>query len=163
MIKNPPVIFLDFDGVINDWAASSAETEYFDAWRDDRAERPWNLLLPRLVAKVEHLCSVTNAVVVVSSTWRTLYHWTEVVDFLRRQGLTAPLVSATPQMWRGHRGREISAWLDVNPGTMNYVVLDDDRDAGGIPDPTRLVRTDPAKGITDADVERAIEILRRGI
>lgn len=157
--KASAYLFLDFDGVVNDWAAPSAE--YLDAWNNHRRDEPWRLLLPRLVAKVEYLATVTEAIVVVSSTWRALYRWDEVVDFLRRQGLTAPLVGTTPRTFSGHRGREISLWLDEHSDVTNYVVLDDDRDAGGIPVPTRFVRIDPTTGITDADVERAIGILRR--
>lgn len=157
MAENPPVLFLDFDGVVNDWAAPSAE--YLDAWNNHRRDEPWRLLLPRLVAKVEHLATVIEAVVVVSSTWRLLYRWTEVVDFLRRQGLSAPLAGTTPD--EGDRGADITEYLRRHPDVTNYVVLDDDIDAARIPDPTRFVYINPTKGITDVDVERAIEILRQ--
>ena len=159
MTENPPTLVIDFDGVLNDWAAPSAE--YLDAWNNHRRDEPWRLLLPRLVAKVEYLATVTEAVVVVSSTWRRLYRWVEVVDFLRRQGLSVPLAGTTPEI--GSRGADITEYLRQHPDVTNYVVLDDDKAAARIPDPTRFVCIDPAVGITDADVERAIEILRRGI
>lgn len=155
--KASAYLFLDFDGVVNDWAAPS--DEHNDAWLNHRADEPWRLLLPRLVAKVEYLATVTGAHIVISSTWRTLYTWADVIDFLRRQGLTAPLAGTTPEV--GSRGDDITEYLRRHPDVTNYVVLDDDRDAGGIPDPTRFVCTDPATGITDADVERAIAILTR--
>lgn len=150
-------LVIDFDGVLNDWAAPSAE--YLDAWNNHRRDEPWRLLLPHLVAKVEYLATATEAVVVVSSTWRLLYRWVEVVDFLRRQGLTAPLAGTTPEAWS--RGDDITEYLRRHPDVTNYVVLDDDIDAARIPDPTRFVYINPAKGITDADVERAIAVLRR--
>jgi len=44
-----------------------------------------------------------------------------------------------------------------------YVVLDDDDDSISALHPERLILTDNKKGLTDDDVERAIEILNKPI
>lgn len=58
------------------------------------------------------------------------------------------------------RGEEIKKWLDDNKRKWSsYVILDDDLDM--LEDQqSYFVNTDPLDGLSEADVERAIEILK---
>ena len=144
-----PVVFLDVDGVVN-----------HDAWSRPRGEE-WELIDPACVARVERLCRATGAAVVISSAWREVVGLARTVAALRANGLTVDVVGETPVITRAFyaespRGDEVRAWLSTRAMVDRWVVLDDNHvDV----DPGRFVLTNPAVGLTDADVERAVAIL----
>ena len=72
-----------------------------------------------------------------------------------------PDLRADPSVRRRHqRGLEIQRWMDVNPGTTRWVVIDDDRMAiEEVLDNGRRVFTDPTRGMTASDAEKAVAIL----
>lgn len=149
------VIFLDIDGVLNhaDWL-----TEHRNFGLDH--------LDPAAVARVQRICDATGAHVVISSTWRLVYSLGRLRDMLYERGLRARVVGETPHLPAQERGDEIQLWLDRTPARRGWeldgiVILDDDRDMRHL-DPW-LVRTAFATGITDADVERAVEMLSRSM
>jgi len=167
------IVFLDIDGVLN-WGPMTDNL------------RPWpDACSPAAVARLYDLVTRGNARIVVSSTWR-LYHSDEWLEgFLSAHGLdriltashTEPhIIGRTSRKLSSHRGQEISWWLQdyderVGSGSLNaewgpieaYVVLDDDDDSISALHPERLILTDNKKGLTDDDVERAIEILNTPI
>jgi hypothetical protein len=57
----------------------------------------------------------------------------------------------------GERGDEIQKWLEGHP-TRRFVILDDNDDMAMHMD--RLVLTESKPGLTKADADRAIEMLR---
>lgn len=59
--------------------------------------------------------------------------------------------------WAG-RGDEILAWLAEHPNVERYAVVDDD-DAGMREAATRLVQTDPAVGLTQANADALVALL----
>jgi len=113
-----PVIFLDFDGVLNSARSAIAFGGYGEAQLD-----------PVAVALVASLAKLADARVVVSSTWRLLYSLGDLRRILSNysHALADRLVDATPSIRSGHRGEEIEAWLTDN-GIPSYVILDDDND-----------------------------------
>lgn len=158
-----PILFADFDGVLN-----------HEGWTRRRiASRNMNptdadLIDPSCVARLQRICDRTGAAIVISSAWRALVGRTRSTAALRHHGLTADVLGGTPiiegtyhgaaVMTASGRAQEIHAWLYVNALIDRWAVLDDNHvDV----DPARFVRTNPAIGITDADVERAIAILTR--
>jgi hypothetical protein len=164
----PDVGFLDVDGVLNH------EGTYAENARlRPGASRPEHWIDPACVHRLNHLGALTGMVFVLSSGWRTFRSipgqpfggLRGTLGVLRACGLSAPLVSATPDLvtraeaeetprrvW-GDRGAEIRAWLGRFPARA-WVVLDD-QPIHGIP-ALHLVQTRIAVGLTDEDVERAV-------
>lgn len=151
---NRPVIFLDFDGVLN--------TEQYQA-RLSVEGKPtkdvWGPLFdPRAVMNLRLILDVTQAVIVVSSSWRYAHSlgslrmmWDvrelpgEIFDTL---ACGATYIS---------RGEEIECWLDKHDRP-DYVIIDDLDDF--FPSQhDRYVETNPIFGITEANVQKAIETL----
>lgn len=121
---------------------------------------------PRCVANLNRITDATGAVIVVSSTWRRMG-----LNKMRRQlrewgvagwcgGITPDLSYESGQLVVGvERGEEIDRWLKVHPANWNFVILDDGDDMGQyLP---HLVKTDPHVGLSEADADRAIQLLLR--
>ena len=111
-----PIVFLDFDGVLN-----TAKT-----WGNRRE----HAVDADKVALLNNLVEATDAVIVISSTWRRCYTLAELQGFLQMRGLERPdrVVDVTGGDDEGLRGEEISNWLTAhcNPKDWpNFVILDD--------------------------------------
>lgn len=172
------ILFLDFDGVLNSAAWNRRRPprpegmEGIAMRRDEYAHRN---LDPDAIARLSRIVDETGCRVVVSSAWRAMHPITELNGYLRRYGgFRHTLFGATPDGWDaaddgplyaipqhlGTRGKEIAVWLAMLPASLprSYVILDDEfvGEHDG-----RLVQTDYNHGLTDADAERAIGILKR--
>lgn len=148
------VIFLDVDGVL----VACPGGEYAPPTFTPRCVDAFRLVL----------AAAPNAKVVFASTWRLPLH----VDRLHQQWLAhgfpeALAIDGTPDL-RGDmgtprrllRGMEIQAWLDAHPDVRSWVVIDDDRMAiEPVLGDGRCVFTNPARGLTEDDAERAAAIL----
>lgn len=174
----PPikVIFLDFDGVLNN-----------NVWIRERcAAGDQHLILtdvmPEHVSLLNQIIERSGAKVVISSSWR--HHYGLFDNFsrtgrdsgdslkaiLERAGFKGELIGRTPDGWPGIRfseqrlrGKEIQAWLDEwhsmgKPRVEAFVILDDSDDMAHMRD-TNFVHTDEEKGLTQEDVEKALVIL----
>ncbi len=141
------ILFLDFDGVI-------AFNQPATGPRLSGLDR----LLPAPIARLNRLVHALDARVVVSSTWRDLGCWL-LLSWLRARGYTGTLDGVTPtigpdsediEQWRG---KEIAAWRGRSRAP--WVALDD------LPllHCPRLVQV-KGGALSDADVERAIEMVR---
>lgn len=155
---NRPVIFLDFDGVLNteqyqaQLATEGKPTK--DVWGPLFALRP--------VANLKKIIEATDAEIVISSSWRYMFR----LGSLRMMWETRDL----PGEIRGalacgatyiSRGEEIECWLKQNE-VPNYVIIDDLDDFS----PTqhdRYVEINPIVGITETDAENAIKILSQSL
>ena len=144
-----PIIFLDIDGVFN--------SQEFYTKRYNQSQKLYKKILRKLVKKKQitreqyykdqldsdkieifnQLCIDTNAVVVVSSTWRKNKTIEELQKILNDSGATFKIIDFTP--YTGYeRGTEISAWIKTNVNIENfgipyynftdYVIIDDDSD-----------------------------------
>lgn len=149
------VIFLDFDGMLNNH-------ETFLACRGKSRE----VIDAAAVRLVESLCDRTGAQIVVSSTWRYM-GLERLREVLSRHGLTNPelIIDITPDLdhqvagvWLSPiRGDEIQAWLDAHPEVDHFVILDDDADMGDLA--SHLVQTTFEHGLLPGHVERAAGVL----
>lgn len=155
-----PILFLDFDGVLNtdEFLGSLPKTKIIH--------------LPGVEALVENidqvhvtrLNAITRAVdahIVVSSTWRLGLTVKDLQVALKQVGVEAPVIGATPVHSYDPRGVEIHAWLRDNRKSIDPFVILDDVDEMGDLRPW-LVKTHMTTGLTEGHVPMAIRILRGG-
>lgn len=110
-----PVVFLDFDGVLNTptrWGQNPPESA----------------LEPALVRRVSRFCDRAGACVVVSSTWRIDHSVERLRGFLATAGFarTERIIDVTPDFCGRPRQDEILAWLEQTSTSSAWVILDDD-------------------------------------
>jgi 16S rRNA C1402 (ribose-2'-O) methylase RsmI len=137
------VIFLDFDGVLNDRKWLSREGS-----RDD--------VDPERVKLLNWLVRATDAKIVISSTWRILHTLEELRTILDRAGFIGEVIDVTPG-GGGVRGPQIQEWIDTNKFKGQFVILDDDSDMEHLMD--KLVKTKFERGLQPAEVKAAIAML----
>jgi hypothetical protein len=152
-----PVIFLDFDGVLN-----SVQHAYYlnrehlfklDPYRDEMCRLA--------ISNLTHLMTeVKGCKIVVSSTWR---HATSI-NYLRFLLKTwkfkyyRRVVAKTPSSRKDIRGVEIN-WFRKKYKVNNYIIIDDDKDMmkGQL---RRCVFTDGYHGLMFRDALKGIQILK---
>ena len=133
-------IFLDIDGVLNNFASMYKHVE----------------ILPEKVLLVNNICERTGAEVVISSAWRS--HGLDRLKFLLGSvGLGEwRIIDVTPRGGDG-RGTEIQQWLDAHD-VESYVILDDNSDMLES-QMENFVKTDMCDGLTVKNAEEAVKIL----
>lgn len=145
------LIFLDLDGVLN-------SAQWFARMNADcLARRPiHNMIDPACVHRLNRLIEVSAAEIVVSSTWRIVHNLVDIRAALHHHGFTGRIIGQTPRYLQ-NRGTEIQTWLTANGhDAENLVILDDDTDMAHLL--LCLVCTSWSVGLTDADVDRALEM-----
>jgi hypothetical protein len=139
------VLFLDFDGVLHPVGGGVKQFTR----------------LPLLEAFLREP-AFADASVVVSSTWRELHSLKKLQAFFS-EDLRARVVGVTPvpdEYDSEHeRYEEIRAWLEANPGVAAWAALDDGVDGFPAHHRKRVVFTDPALGLQDADIEALKRLL----
>lgn len=117
------------------------------------------------VNALNRLTRETGASIVVSSSWRFCgqNEMQAILDFWE---VEARIVGITPDLTRLEgriysavpRGHEIQQYLDAHSEIERFVILDDECDMAHLEQ--YLVKTKFDCGLTNADVEKAIEVLR---
>ena len=103
------VIFLDVDGVLNDWGCGGLTNE---KWYDEKYMEQLRLLVQN-----------TDALIVVSSTWKySIKMLGKLAKALEEHGMA--IYDVTPDCY--DKRVEIQAYLSQHKDIENYVVLDDD-------------------------------------
>lgn len=167
------VVFLDVDGVLNSEAFLRKLEARHDALGAHRCAcfRHDAQIDDEAVERLNRIVHATEAVIVVSSSWRKLLDPPDLHRILRNHGLRAVIVGETPEtakdpdllaevgerVDRYHRGHEIDAWLRRHPQVDRFVILDDGSDM--VMHKNRLVQTDCMEGLLDEHVEFAIKLL----
>ncbi len=153
-----PILFLDFDGVLN-------STDWYNR-RPHRGNRPHDELDPAAVGRLATIVAATHCKIVVSSTWRLTYPRLHIIHALRGVcGIRLPIIGETPdgvrkqgKLWAAcQRGEEIQAWRTEHGHTGPFVVLDDDTDMDDVVD--HFVQTSFATGLLDEHVDEAIALM----
>jgi len=112
------LIFLDFDGVLNNQASL---TEGVHICADK-------------VILLRNFCEQYDCYIVISSSWRVGRTLSELKEILMHVGFWCPgrIIGMTPESsasdkdFKGYdRGHEIEKWLQHQPEEYNYVILDD--------------------------------------
>ncbi len=156
------VLFLDFDGVLNSHS-------YLKHYGMDAID-------PEAVARLNYLVPEANTNIVISSTWRLGRGAVlqGLRDALREKGFRYDqwIIDSTPHVlsydkgtedeefgWRSvDRGFEIDCWLQLRKFRGEFVILDDESMGRHA---LHLVQTDREIGLTDADVQKALDIFKR--
>lgn len=144
------VLFLDIDGVLN------SDTFYLNRPKEIKhLPYPLSEFDPACVARLNRILDETKARLVVSSSWR---HDTFINRVLERAGIKTKVWDITPYGMGKPRGHEIKKFLSEHPNIENYVILDDV--ANMLPEQqSHFVQTKYYYGLTDEDMEKAINIL----
>lgn len=111
---------------------------------------------PAAVARLNRIVEATNAVVVITSSWRGQYDFQVRLD---EHGFKGSVVGETPRLsFEGRRrGHEIAKWLEDNGPVESFTILDDDSDMEHLL--PFLVKTSFWTGMLDQHVEPAIRML----
>jgi hypothetical protein len=155
------VIFLDIDGVLNN-------QDYLIALNKDPEKRKVirthvrnysEMIDTRAVELLNVITKTTGAKLVLSSTWRKLHPWDDLVWMFEHRGVVGELIGRTPAGGRS-RGHEIKIWLDKHPEATHFIILDDSADIS--PFESHLIRTrfqGENAGLQQGHVTKAIEML----
>lgn len=176
------ILFLDVDGVLNSERLLQTLEKKHEASCGARTvpKRETTCSCFRLdrqidsaaIARLNRLVTATGALLVVSSSWRTIFDLPTLQRILREHGLVHDLVDATPdgdkdagilvpEGERMQRGHEIDCWLRAHPDVERFVILDDSGDMAM--HKHRLVQTNTEDGLQDAHVEAAILMLTKDV
>jgi Swiss Army Knife RNA repair-like protein len=132
------VIFLDIDGVLN--CNSTPNPRKFPFMVD-----------PVLLKRLQRLMELTDAAVVLSSSWRF-----DPAGIFSAKHYRIPFIDTIPDLPDQPRCEEILAWLRIHPKVERYIVLDDEDDEL---DPLPLFQPSKSTGLTNEIVEAAADYL----
>lgn len=160
------ILFLDIDGVLNSHAFFDSRgprldgQDMFDRHIDEAA-----------LMRLNYVLRQTDAHVVISSTWRELHTLPDLRRGLKRRGFAGRIIGKTPCLERRlrkfslyepvPRGLEIARWLKRHPPVDSFAIVDDDSDMAHLAH--RFVQTDMRVGLTDADADALITLLREDL
>ena len=158
------VIFLDIDGVLNsqpvlaNWYAECSRADLEGKpFPFASGDHPWECIDPDNVEHLNRIIAATDAVCVLSSSWRYHHSVAWMQKHIEAFGFAGKLISETPIMHGVPRGIEIAAWI-AEHGCRNFVILDDDSDMHELKD--KLIRTSFETGLLAEHVEPTIKLLR---
>ena len=151
-----PIVFLDFDGVVETiyWKQAEDGTWSWNVHKSGRNE----LNNKQAIGWLNELYSKVPYDIVVSSTWRIGMTLKELQELITNSGFNKNIkvIDKTPVLYR-QRGEEIQQWLDDNNFTGKYIIIDDDSDMGHLL--PVLVRCDCQLGFTIYDYQKALRLL----
>lgn len=161
------VIFLDIDGVLNtqDWHSRMTKETPKDEFG--------YAFDPVAVANLAWIIEETDAVIVISSSWK-FFGVAKLREMWKVRNLPGTILDITPNTVSDEmlqnanleefqlgvcRGNEIKEWLSKHKREVsNYVIIDDFDDL--LPEQmSHAVITNTLIGITESDAEKAITIL----
>lgn len=108
-------IFLDVDGILN-------SDEYFDSVSDSDDDSIENEIDMDKIKLLKEAVDLTDAQVVLSSSWR----YTRKAQSLRELLIENGIVTDVAPFLQNKRGLEIKSWLKNNPDVDDFVILDDE-------------------------------------
>lgn len=141
------VIFLDFDGVLNNSTSFVYESNRRKKWKEQGVGGAVNETLSNENTSAFQLVLDTypDVKIVISSTWRELHDLPWLQAKLADYHIdSSRVIGATPKdHLSGNRGHEIQWWLDKHPEVTHYIIIDDN-DWGIVQahPPEKFVRTD---------------------
>lgn len=151
-----PIIFLDFDGVVETiyWEKNKDGVWDFNVHKTGRRE----LNNKQAIGWLNELYKKVPYDVVVSSTWRIGMSLDELQGLLIRSGFNREIkvIGTTPVLYQ-QRGLEIQEWIDTTEFKGKFIIIDDDSDMCHLL--PLLVRCDCQLGFTIYDYQKALRLL----
>lgn len=153
-----PIIFLDFDGVVETiyWEKAKDGTWSYNIHKSGREE----LNNKQAIGWLNELYNKIPYDIVVSSTWRMGMSVDELQNLLRRSGFnhSIKVIGKTPVLYQ-QRGLEIQEWIDTAEFKGKFIIIDDDSDMCHLL--PLLVRCDCQLGFTIYDYNKALTLLTK--
>lgn len=155
------IIFLDFDGVLNNhkWLT-----------RKDRINLKWPIrdICPDNVKALNRITELTGAKIVITSTWRLGHTDNGLRELFNEAGITGEMVGQTAVLdvvsgqYDLPRGCEIDQFIQtMDRGLVDtYVILDDDADML-YKQRDNFIQVNGKYGLTADEVLKAIDILNK--
>lgn len=112
------IIFLDIDGPMIPMRAFCLPDQ----------TQPFSVFDPCAVAMLNKLLAISDAKIVISSTWGVLGR-DQCVEVLQKNGINPKKLHKswiTPRKFSSSRCHEIKWWLDDHPNVVDYVAIDDE-------------------------------------
>ena len=152
------IIFLDFDGVMVTDRYQAQLTDSNSPLRDDYGAK----FDPVCVKNLRHIIDATDAGIVVTSTWKMEMGLDGIQQMWNARNLPGKVIGVTPDIDPIHRGDEIQAWLDANPGAVRYAIIDDTpfQDFFNEEQLPHLFKVDERTGLDEKTVTKVIELLK---
>ncbi len=151
---NPPLLFLDFDGVLN----TTGFQARLAAGRKPRKDSWGALFDPSAVASLGEIVGAASPRIVISSTWRYIHSLEDMRRMWAERGLPGEvydvLPSDTPCLTRGE---EVEMYL-ASYGPCRYVIVDDTDEFSPV-QKSCYVETGHIRGLTADDACKAVRIL----
>jgi hypothetical protein len=160
--KKIKVIFLDIDGVMNSRNGEIQKHDLLLEKYGDSEKIPWwesiqlDSPAPNHIEQLNRIVEETNAVVVISSSWRENMSSLMWNRFFCALGFKGEIIGETPRCYN-RRGIEIETWIKKHDNVQSFVILDDDDDME--PYMNKLVLCNNCTGLTNVEAEKAIKIL----
>ncbi|MDD5301531.1 MAG: HAD domain-containing protein [Elusimicrobia bacterium] len=151
------ILFLDFDGVLNNTAFFAREAERRKALPLDAPYSPRHDFDPANLTQLAVLAAqIPDLEVVVSSSWRKGRPLADLRDYLSPAFTRNRVIGVTPGLPSRLRHEEIRAWLKTNGAEdARFLALDDDTyDMHQLG--KNFLHVDRETGLTAAHVEQAL-------
>ena len=151
-----PIIFLDFDGVVETiyWEKNEDGVWDFNVHKTGRNE----LNNKQAIGWLNELYKKIPYDIVVSSTWRINTSVEALQNLLINSGFNPEIqvIGKTPVLYH-QRGLEIQEWIDIHEFKGKFIIIDDDSDMCNLL--PFLVRCDCQLGFTIYDYQKALRLL----
>lgn len=149
------IIFLDFDGVM--------DTAYHNTVLVSKGLQETDeygvIFDPMCIKNLETIIKSTRADIVVTSSWKYLMSYEELLKMWNARNLPGFITDTTPNI-SNHRGDEIDAWIRECKTECEYVIIDDldsrNFNEHHLP---HLITVNSYNGLDEIAAKQAIEIL----
>ena len=148
-------IFLDIDGVLR--------TDASDRYLSEVTGQPIpksvfdRLFSNRSISILNEIIYITDAKVVITSTWRVQHTLEELIEKFKIRGFRGHIIDKTNII--GNRGEEIQEWLDTN-SVNKYVVIDDSvKDILLHINPKRVIKIESNVGLNESHFDSITDLL----
>ncbi len=150
------IIFLDFDGVMD----TVEYCHFLESMGMPICDRQGTIFDSHSVFNLKRIIDATGAVVVITSDWKYLMSYKDIIEMWEERDLPGCVIDVTPNCKK--RGDEIDVWLSECKEECQYVIIDDMwAENFNEHQVSHLVVTNPYYGIEDDTAERAIKILNK--
>jgi hypothetical protein len=152
-----PILFLDFDGVLNPYIYSNALYKMYALTPTKTKSRDQfgDYFAPWCVDELAYIVQFCDPDIVISSTWREYCDVKHLWEFRRLPGR---IIGQTPSS--GLRGSEVEEWLiEYGRKESKFVIVDDIDEFTGVFGEKSFVQTNQKYGLTRAETEKIISIL----